>query len=164
MAETSAVPVKSANGTAMRRTEPPGFFDDIWSEMERWWARPFSFFPRFRSFAAEPMVWAPRMDVFEKDNAIVVKTELPGLTKEDVKVEVEGDDLVVRGERKSESEVKEEDYYRSERTFGSFYRRMPLPAGVTPDQIEASLKDGVLEVRVPKPAAVKSQSKTVPIS
>ena len=103
------------------------------------------------------------MDVYEKDNAIVIKAELPGLKKEEVQVEIDGEDLVIRGESKAESEVKDEDYYRSERSIGSFYRRMPLPAGVTPEQIQANLKDGVLEVRVPKPAEARSEAKKIEV-
>jgi HSP20 family protein len=101
------------------------------------------------------------MDVYEKDNTIVIKAELPGLKKEDVQVEVEGEDLVIRGESKAENKVKDDEYYRSERSFGSFYRRMPLPAGVAPEQIHANLKDGVLEVRVPKPPEAKAAAKTI---
>jgi HSP20 family protein len=73
-----------------------------------------------RGFAREALAWAPHMDVYEKDNAIVVKAELPGLKKEDAHVEIDGEDLVIRGESKAESEVKDEHYYRSERSFGSF--------------------------------------------
>jgi HSP20 family protein len=142
--------------------------DDFASEMERFWTRPFSFFtgPLPRPFFAgrDMLAWAPRTDVYEKDHTIVVKAELPGLKKEDVQVEVEGGDLIIRGQSKAESEVKQEDYYRTERTFGSFYRRMQLPAGVTPEQIEASLTDGVLEVRVPLPAEAQTETKTVPVN
>jgi HSP20 family protein len=74
-----------------------------------------------------------------------------------------GEDLVIRGESKAESEVKDEDYYRSERSYGSFYRRMPIPAGVTPEQIQANLKDGVLEGRMPKPAEAKTESKKIAV-
>jgi HSP20 family protein len=168
MAEASMVPVKSGNGKA-HRAERFGVLDDFEAEMERFWRRPWSGLwrgPLLRPFAAftrEPIAWAPRMDVYEKDNAIVFKAELPGLKKEDVEVEVDGEDLVVRGESKSESEVKDEDYYRSERSYGSFYRRMPLPAGVTPEQIQANLKDGVLEVRVPKPAEGKAEPKKIAV-
>lgn len=104
------------------------------------------------------------MDVYEKDNALFVKAELPGLKKEDVQVEVEGEDLVIRGESKTESEVKDGDYYRSERSFGSFYRRLPLPAGVTSEQIQATLKDGVLEVRVPKPTEAAPEVKKITVT
>jgi HSP20 family protein len=138
--------------------------------MERWWgARPFSFFPGpllrpFRGFGRERTMWAPRMDVYEKDNSIFVKVELPGLKKEDVTIEMEGDALIIRGESKAESEVKEEDYYRLERTYGSFYRRLPLPTGVSRDQVEANLKDGVLEVHIPKPVDTLAENKTIPVT
>src|SRR5262249_24907636 len=128
-----------------------------WSLWPGSWVRP------RRGFAQEFQTWAPHMDVYEKDNAIVIKAELPGLRKEDVQVEIVGDDLVIRGESKAESEVKDEDYYRSERRFGSFYRRMPVPTGVTPEQIEAALADGVLEVRIPKPAEAKAEPKKIPV-
>jgi HSP20 family protein len=104
------------------------------------------------------------MDVYEKDHTIMVKAELPGLKKEDVQVEVEGDDLIIRGHSKAESEVEQEDYYRTERTYGSFYRRTQLPAGVTSDQIQANLTDGVLEVQIPVPVEAKPETKTVQVN
>jgi HSP20 family protein len=170
MAEASMVPVKSDNGKS-HRTEPFAFLNEFEAEMERFWRRPWlnlgfwrTPMPRsFREFTPAAIKWAPRMDVYEKDNTIVIEAELPGLKKEDVQVEVEGEDLVIRGESKAESEAKDENYYRSERSFGSFYRRMPLPAGVTSEQIQANLKDGVLEVRVPKPAEAKSEAKKVEV-
>jgi HSP20 family protein len=164
------VPAKPTNGVAPRRAEPFGWLDDFATEMERFWTRPFSFFtgplprPVFHLGGRETLAWAPRMDVYEKDHTIVVKAELPGLKKEDVQVEIEGGDLIVRGQSKAESEVKQEDYYRTERTFGSFYRRMQLPAGVTSDQIEASLTDGVLEVKIAVPAEAKAEKQTVPVN
>jgi HSP20 family protein len=165
MADTM-VPVKngSTSAPAPTRAEPLGLFDDFTSELEHFWTRPFSLFsgPWFRPFRT--LAWAPRMDVFEKDNAIVVKAELPGLTRDDVTVQVEGDDLIIRGERKTESEVKEEDYVRSERMYGSFYRRMRLPAGVTHEQIQANIKDGVLEVRIPSPTPTKAEPKKVVVN
>jgi HSP20 family protein len=167
MAEKSMVQVKRGDGK-LRRPESFGFLDDFEAEMDRFWRRPWSFWPGswlrpFRVFARESLTLAPRMDVYEKDNAVVVKAELPGLKKEDVQVEVEGEELVIRGESKAESEVKDEDYYRSERSFGSFYRRMALPTGVTPEQIQATLNDGVLEVRIPKPAEVKTEAKKIQV-
>jgi HSP20 family protein len=101
--------------------------------------------------------------VYEKDNIVFIKAELPTLKNEDVEVEIDGEDLVIRGESKAESEVKHEDYYRSERIYGSFYRRLQLPAGVTPEQIQAVLQDGVLEVRVPKPAEATSTAKKIEV-
>ncbi len=168
MTETSTVPVKS-NGHSVtpRRAEPLTLLDDFANEFERFWSRPWSLFPLLRPFRAltrEPLAYAPRMDVYEKDNVIFIKAELPGLKKEDVTVEVDGDELTIRGEAKAEHEVKEEDYYRSERSFGSFYRRMQLPAGVTAEQIEAKLADGVLEVRIPRLAAEKAEVTKVPVN
>lgn len=70
---------------------------------------------------------------------------------------------MIRGESKAESEVKDEDYYRSERTFGSFYRRIPVPADITPKQIQATIRDGVLEVRVPRPVEAKVEARTIEV-
>jgi HSP20 family protein len=164
------VPVKGTNGTAPRHPEPFAWLDDLATDMERIWTRPFSFFtgpwprPFFRLAGRDTLAFAPRMDVYEKEHTIIVKAELPGLKKEDVHIEVEGGDLIIRGEAKAETEVKQEDYYRTERTFGSFYRRMQLPAGVTTDQIQANLVDGVLEVQIPLPVEAQPETKTVPVN
>lgn len=99
-----------------------------------------------------PDAWAPKTDVFEQDGAIVVQTELPGVEKDAIDIEVENGDLVIHGERRAEEKVEDKDYYRMERSYGSFYRRLPMPEGVKPDQIEATYVDGVLKVKVPKPA------------
>jgi HSP20 family protein len=159
-------PAKATNGTAPRRAEPFAWLDDFAADMERFWVRPFSLLtgPIPRPFIHLVGGWAPRMDVYEKDHMVVVKAELPGLKKEDVEVEVEGGDLILRGQSNAESEVKQQDYYRTERRFGSFYRRMQLPAGVTPEQIEANLTDGVLEVHIPLPVEAKPEKKTVPVN
>jgi HSP20 family protein len=163
------VPVKAANGTTPRRAEPFAWLDDFAAEMERFWTRPFQYFtgpfprPFFHLVGREALAWAPRTDVYQKDHTIFVKAELPGLKKEDVQVEVEGDDLIIRGQSKAESEVRQEEYYRTERTFGSFYRRMQLPPGITSDQIHANLADGVLEVQIPVPEEAKTEKKTVPV-
>jgi HSP20 family protein len=94
----------------------------------------------------------PAMNLYAGRDGIAILAELPGVAKEDVEVMLDRGDLVIKGERKSEHEVKEENYYQMERSFGSFYRRLPMPEGVQADQLSASFKDGVLEVRTPKPA------------
>jgi len=99
--------------------------------------------------------WIPAVDVFEKDDKFVVKAELPGMKEEDIEVSVVGETLTIKGEKKTESEVKDEDYYRSERSYGSFFRSIPLPSSVDASKIEADIEDGVLEVTLPKLAAVK---------
>jgi HSP20 family protein len=99
--------------------------------------------------------WMPAVDIFEKEDKFVVKAELPGIKEDDIHVSVVGDTLSIKGEKKTETEVKEEDYYRSERSYGSFCRSIPLPSNVDADKIEASFEDGVLEVALPKSAKVK---------
>ncbi len=91
------------------------------------------------------------------------KAELPGLTKEDVQVEIDSGYLVIKGESKAETGAKEASYYRLERSFGSFYRRLLLPFDVTPEQIKATLTDGVLEVQIPKPLETKPEVRKVPV-
>ncbi len=95
--------------------------------------------------------WVPAMDVVATDDHYVLRADLPGLSENDVKIEVEDNVLTVSGERKSEHEQKGEGYYRVERSFGSFSRSVTLPEGVDADSIEGSFSDGVLEVQIPKP-------------
>jgi HSP20 family protein len=160
--ESTTVPVKKANG----KLQSYGVLDELEDEMQRLFRWPLALPPAF--FAQFPRVattkaWAPRMDVYEKEGAIVLDAELPGLKKEDVHVQVMGDDLIISGEARAETEVKEEAFYRSERTFGSFYRRLPLPSGTKADQVEATLTDGVLEVRIPKAAEPKPEPTKVEV-
>ena len=96
-------------------------------------------------------VWTPEVEVFERDGQFIVRADLPGLKKEDVKVEIVEGALTVSGERKEEKEEKGEGFYRSERTYGSFFRRIPLPEGLKTEEAAANFKDGVLEVTMPAP-------------
>jgi HSP20 family protein len=98
-----------------------------------------------------PRRWIPAMDLVETDDQFVLKADLPGLTEEDVSIDVEGDVLTVSGERKAEHEDKREGYVRVERSFGAFRRSLTLPEGVDPEAVTASFDRGVLEVRIPKP-------------
>lgn len=112
-------------------------------------------------FPVEERGWTPSVDVFEKDDKFVVKAELPGTKEEDIDVSVVGDILTIKGEKKMEAEVKEEDYYRYERTYGSFCRSIPLPSTVDSSKIEADFENGILEVTLPKSAEVKPKKITV---
>lgn len=94
--------------------------------------------------------WAPLIDVFERDNEVVVRAEVPGLEAKDVEVNIDEEGLTIQGERKFEEEVKEENFYRLERRYGSFHRFVPFPVEVKPDKAKATFKNGVLEVVVPK--------------
>jgi HSP20 family protein len=94
--------------------------------------------------------WAPVMDVTETENGFVVKTEVPGIDPKQVDVQVTGDVVTVRGERKEEKEEKKENYLRRERVYGSFSRSVRLPAPVDPKGVEARYTAGVLTIRLPK--------------
>jgi HSP20 family protein len=96
----------------------------------------------------------------QKNGMLIVKADLPGLTKEDVRVSLDDGDLLLEGERRQESKAEEKDFIRSECTYGSFYRRVPLPEGVDASTITAKVTDGVLEVSVPMPkGAAKAAQK-----
>jgi len=104
-------------------------------------------------------LWSPQVEMFERGENIVVRADLPGLTKEDVNVEVADNGITIEGERKKETEEKGEGYYRSERTYGRFFRRLPLPEGVKADDAQATFNNGVLEITMPatKPEPRKSR-------
>jgi HSP20 family protein len=91
--------------------------------------------------------------MFERDGELVLRADLPGLSKDDVKVELADNAVTIEGERRAEHEEKHEGFYRSERSYGKFHRRMPLPQGVNTEDAKASFHDGVLEVTMPAPKA-----------
>jgi HSP20 family protein len=95
--------------------------------------------------------WMPAMDLVESGDHFVLRADLPGLSEEDVKIELEDTTLTISGERAAEHESKDEGYYRLERAFGSFSRTLQLPKGIDPESVSASFDRGVLEVRIPKP-------------
>ena len=111
----------------------------------------------------EPADWVPEVDVFERDKRLVTKVDLPGMKKEDVKVEVTDGHLTISGERRSETEEKKDNVYRCERSYGSFYRAVPLPEGVKLEDVKATFADGVLEVSIPLPDKTETRPRTVPI-
>jgi len=165
---TTTVPITTGGGHRRLR-EPFAFIDSLQDELSRIWGQTWPLMPRPFIRPPSPIAdlataWAPRVDVFEKNGDIVVKAELPGVKREDVKLSIDDGDLVIEGERKAESEVQEKDYYRMERAVGSFYRRLPLPTGVKAEQVQASFADGVLEVRIPKPAEATPTAQPISIS
>jgi HSP20 family protein len=99
--------------------------------------------------------WTPPVDLYETDDALILKAELPGVSKDDVSIEIHQNTLVLRGERKHEAEVKEDRYHRVERAYGSFQRSFMLPTLVDQEHVHASYHDGVLELRLPKSEAAK---------
>ena len=129
---------------AIRRPFAP--FRDIREEMDRLWEG-FPRLPHLRPLMAEP-AW-PAVDVFEKNGSLVVKADVPGMTAKDIEVTLTEDGVTVSGQRSEEKEVKEKDFYRCERSYGSFMRQVPLPAGADRDKAQANFKDGVLEISFP---------------
>ena len=107
-------------------------------------------------------VWTPRMDLMEANDHYRLRADLPGIAKEDVSITVENNRLTIRGERKHESHTEDENYVRSERAFGQFYRMLHLPASVNENKIKASFSDGVLSVELPK--TEKSKPKKIKIA
>ena len=113
---------------------------------------------RFRSTFGEPVEgvgWLPAVDTVETEESIMLKADLPGIDPKDVEVEVENGTLTLRGERRQEKDVKEENYRRIERSYGSFVRSFTLPNTVDTEKIQAEYRSGVLELTLPKRAEAK---------
>ena len=105
--------------------------------------------------------WTPSVDIYDNDDNIVIKAELPGVDKKDISVDVDGRFLTLKGERSAENEVKEENFHRREREYGKFQRVFTLPAEVNADDINADYEDGVLTIDIPKPEEKKPKQITV---
>ena len=106
--------------------------------------------------------WSPPVDIYETDDALVMKAELPGFSKDEISIELKENTLLVRGERKREDEVKEGSYHRMERVYGAFQRSFLLPTTVDQEKVKASYKDGILELRFAKVQA--AQPKRIAVS
>lgn len=132
------------------------WFDRVWPdnamfrrafpEMERFDWRPFRFegIERFKDFS-------PAVEMFERDGELIVRADLPGMNKENIKVEVHDNRLMIEGERKNEFEEEKEGWYHSERSYGKFRRELPLPEAVKTEEAKAVFKDGVLEISMAAP-------------
>lgn len=151
------------------KAEPARFvspFEEMEKRFEDFFGRPFPHFgPSWFPALKMPEIGevSAKVDIFEEADDVVVKAELPGLKKEDISVNLSGDMVTVSGEKKKEEKVEKKDYYRVERSYGSFSRSFRLPKEVQSDKAKASFRDGVLEVRIPKtPEAIKKEKK-VPI-
>ena len=126
------------------------------NELDRVFGRAFGDVPGTRT-------WSPAIDVVETADAIVLKAELPGLTKDDVDVEVDDSVLTISGERQFKETVEEGRFSRIERPYGTFSRSITLPQGVKSDRIAASFRDGVLEVTVPKAEEVRPRKVSIEV-
>jgi HSP20 family protein len=154
--ETKLIPRREGRDPfALVRAEFERFFNEpVWAG--RHW-------PTFRFGHGEEFAWNPGVDVFERNNYLVTKIDLPGLKKEEIKVEVTDGYLAISGERKREEEEKKKEFYRCEREYGSFYRAVPLPEGVKFEDVKATFADGVLEVSVPLPAKAEPAVRKVAV-
>ncbi len=131
--------------------------DFFGGRMRPWWPE--------RWLRTEPVeLTAPAVDLYEEKDDIVVKAELPGMGKDNIEVNLTDHMLTIKGEKKKEEEIKEKDYYRSERSYGSFVRTLELPKDVHADKIKASFKNGILEVRLPKTEEDKSKEIKVKVN
>ena len=130
-------------------------FEDTWGVRK---------FPRlFRGFDLAETRWTPDIEAFDRKGVFVVRADLPGMTKDNINVEMLDNQLVIRGERKEEKEQKEKGYYASERSYGAFYRALPLPEGVKSDEAKATFKDGVLEIAMPAGKAPEKHGRQLEI-
>ncbi|MEK7387092.1 MAG: Hsp20/alpha crystallin family protein [candidate division NC10 bacterium] len=127
-------------------------------EMERVFDRFFE--PRWEEFEAVG-AWAPKLDFSETKDAFVVKAEVPGVEQKDISVSIQDQMLTIKGEKHKEKEEKDEKYHRVERSWGAFARTIALPAGVDTGKVDATFKDGVLSVKLPKTPAAKGT--TIPV-
>jgi len=109
-------------------------------------------------------LWAPQVEVFQREGQMVIRADLPGLTRDDIKVEVTNDAITIDGERKQEHEESEKGYYRSERSYGRFSRRVPLPEGVNADTATANFRNGVLEITMAAPEAKERKGRKLEIA
>jgi HSP20 family protein len=151
----------------LKKTTPPKALEawDPWAqmrmEMARLWSEPWGLgWPSARQSEA---VWAPRVDMFDRGNKLVVKTDLPGIRKDGVEVSLENGYLVIRGEHKEEKESEGAEYYRMERSTGSFYRRLALPFEVEARAVSARFNEGLLEIEIERPAEAKPKVEKVTV-
>ena len=120
-----------------------------------------SWMPRLR-FPDFPDV-STSVDMFEEGNDLIIKAEIPGMKKDEISIDFSGDVVTISGEKKSEERTERKDYYRVERSFGSFSRKLRLPVEIKIDDTHASFKDGVLEIRMPKSAAEKQKVRKIEV-
>jgi len=138
-----------------------GRLSDLRDEIDRLFDSPLTALTRTSQLLSG---WTPALDVYEEKDSFVVKSELPGMKKEDIEVSFQDGSLSISGERKSESKHEDTDVYRAERYFGRFQRSVSLPATINPDKVKAAYKDGVLTITLPKTDEAKPKRIDVSIN
>jgi HSP20 family protein len=162
-APAAAPPAEGRHPFASLREEMNRLFDEFDPWSWNWPMRRPGFMPEMAWPWAKEGRMAPAMDLVEQDGAYEISAELPGLSPEDVEIEMTDRTLTIKGEKREETEKKEADYHLSERRYGSFRRVLTLPEGVDADRISAKVVNGVLTVTLPKLAAAKSSAKKVAV-
>lgn len=141
-------------------TRPETYFGELERYLDRFFRHPFSMMTQppwnFGDFP-KPGAMSPSVDIFEEGNDMVVKAEIPGISKEDLNVSITEDSLTISGEKKQEEKVEKKDFHRVERSYGSFTRSFRLPDNVNGEKAKASFTDGVLEVRIPRTKEAKKK-------
>jgi HSP20 family protein len=108
-------------------------------------------------------LWSPAIEMFQRKDKLVIRADLPGVSRDDLDIEIADDALIIQGERRHEEEEEQEDYYRSERYYGQFFRIIPLPEGIDGDKADAKFKDGTLEITLPAPKREDKRSRKLSI-
>jgi HSP20 family protein len=164
--KTTLAKPPAAPPTQPTRHTPRQFVEEFRSDLEHLWERATAgdYWPFDRMSLSKDTDWMPSLDAYRSDGKLTIEVDLPGMTKDDVKVRVEDGSLVIEGERRAETKLEEGDIYRYERSYGSFYRRLPLPAEASGEDVEAHFDNGVLCVTMPAPAEHKGQAKEVAIT
>jgi len=146
----------------MMLVEPSALIRRMFRDFDPWLETRGCFPPALRkSFGEFP--WMPALEVKERDHTLFIKLDLPGLNREEINVNFTEEGLVIEGERTREAEDKKEEWFTTERTYGRFYRVVPLPEGVNYKEVKATFKGGVLEVTVPVPVAETKAPYKVPV-
>lgn len=176
IAQASQQPRREESRGGLARRDLFGGFGGLWDrdpffrrlneQMDRWlgdlW--PGRDWLSFRTGREGLGLWAPQIETFQRGDEFVVRADLPGLNKDEVSVELTDEALTIQGERRQEHEEEREGYYRSERSYGSFYRVVPLPEGAIPESAKAQFRNGVLEVVIKAPPREVSRGRRLEIS
>ncbi|WP_112322539.1 Hsp20/alpha crystallin family protein [Oceanibium sediminis] len=144
---------RAGNPLASLQRDINHVFEDFWQRVENGWGE----------HRAELGMFGPSTDVTETEGNVEVTVELPGMSEEDIDISLSGDAMTIRGEKKIEHEDERKGVYMSERSYGAFYRTVPLPAGLDTDKADAVFKNGVLTVTLPKTAEAQAKVKRIPV-
>ena len=147
---------------SVSRWDPFAEVADLYRQMDQVFGDFFG--PTPSGMAATEAIWSPLVDVHETKEGIQLQVELPGVKQEDIQVSIEGDTLTLKGERKREAEVKEDQYHRIERSYGRFVRTVLLPSVVDSSKVKATYRDGVLEIQLPKREEAKPKEIKVEVA